>query len=179
MTERVDFIAEILREAEIADAEKKVELDALRADQLLSAIAVIENQMNEVSELVEKEVRLLEEYRNSEWTRQEKKLSWLRFQLEGYARSTGEKTMRLPHGTLKLRKGRERVAVVRMDEFLKEAQSLGLLRTVPESHTTDAAAVLAHIRRTGHIPNGVEYFPADVKFTYSTTTNKEEDDERE
>ena len=100
MTERVDFIAEILREAEVADAEKKIELDALRADQLLSAIAVIENQMNEVSELVEKEVRLLEEYRNSEWTRQEKKLNWLRFQLEGYARSTGEKTMRLPHGTL-------------------------------------------------------------------------------
>ena len=60
MTERIDFIEELLQEAEVADQEKRIEMDRLRADQLLAAVSVLEEQMANVSDLVEKETRLLE-----------------------------------------------------------------------------------------------------------------------
>ena len=178
MTERIDFIEELLKESEEADQKTRIEVDKLRADQLLAAIAVLETQMNDVNDLVDKEMQLLEQYRSSELARLDKKRSWLVFNLEGFARSTGEKTIRLPHGILKLRKGRDRVAVVVMEEFLKKAQALGFLRTVPESYTPDTQAVLAHIKRTGEVPPGIEYIPAEVKFTYTTNGDSNGDGKR-
>lgn len=177
MSEKIDFIAEILREAEEADEKKRIEMDRLRADQLLAAVAVLEGQMADVNDIVEKETRILEEYRSNELARLDKKRAWLLFNLEAYARATGEKTMRLPHGVLRLRKGRDRVAVVSMEKLLQVAGKFGLVRTVPESVTPDNQAILNRIKSTGEIPAGIEYIPADVKFTYST--NGETNGERE
>lgn len=174
---RLDFIQELLLESEKADTAYAAEMNSLRADQMLSAVALLEAQMADVNELVDKEMKLLEEYRSSELARLDKKRSWLVFNLEGYARSTGEKTMRLPHGILKLRKGRDKVAVTALEEFLKKAQALGFLRTVPESYMPDTQAVIAHIKRTGEVPPGIEYIPAETKFSY--TTNGESNGERQ
>jgi hypothetical protein len=165
---RVDFIAELLRESDEADTKKKIEMDRLRADQLLTAIAILDGQMNDANDLVDKEMKLLEEYRSSELSRLDKKRSWLVFNLEGYARSTGEKTIRLPHGTMKLRKGRDKVAVVAMEEFLKVAGKLGLVRTVPESIAPDTQAILDRIKVSGEVPPGVEFIPAETRFSYTT-----------
>ena len=59
MTERIDFIEELLRESEIADQQTRIEMDRLRADQILAAVAVLEEQMANVNDLVDKEARLL------------------------------------------------------------------------------------------------------------------------
>jgi hypothetical protein len=135
--------------------------------------------MNDVNGLVEKEVKLLEEYGSAELARLDKKRSWLLFNLDAFARSTGEKTVRLPHGILKLRKGRDKIAVVAMEAFLAQAQTLGLLRTVPETFTPDIQAVLAHIKRTGEILPGVEFIPADIRFSYSVNGGNDESEQRE
>jgi len=66
---RVDFIAELLAESDEVDQKQRTEVDRLRADQLLTAIAVLEAQMNDVNELVDKETHLLEEYRSNELAR--------------------------------------------------------------------------------------------------------------
>lgn len=176
--DRPDFIEELLFEAEQADQEKRIEMDRLRADQLLSAVGVLESQMSDVNVLVDKEIRLLEEYRSNELSRLEKKRSWLVFNLEGFMRSTGEKTIRLPHGTLKLRKGKDRIAVVAMERFLAIGKKMGLLRTVPESVSPDIQAILTRIKTTGDIPDGIEFIPGEPKFTYSTNGGKD-DTERE
>jgi hypothetical protein len=176
-TPRPDFLEELLRESEAADTAHAAEMNSLRADQMLAAVAVLEGQMASVNDLVDKEAELLEQFRSSELARQDKKRGWLLFNLEGYARSTGEKTMRLPHGILKLRKGRDKVAVTAMEEFLTRAQSLGFLRAIPESYTPDTHAVLAHIKRTGEVPAGIEYIPGENKFSY--TTNGESNGERQ
>jgi hypothetical protein len=178
-TPRPDFLAELLAENEDADREKRMEMDRLRADQLLTAVATLEGQMNDVNELVDKEMRLLEEYRSSELSRLDKRRSWLVFNLEGFARSTGEKTLRLPHGILKLRRGRDKVAIVALDRFLAIGQKLGLVRTVPESVAPDIQAILAHIKATNSIPDGIEYLTADTRFSYTTTSNGGPEDERE
>jgi hypothetical protein len=54
-----------------------------------------------------------------------------------------------------------------MEAFLKVAGKLGLVRSVPESITPDNQAILNRIKATGDIPAGVEYFPAETKFSYT------------
>lgn len=176
--DRPDFIEELLLQAEQADQEKKIEVDRLRADQLLAAIAVLENQMADVNDLVDKEVRLLEEYRSIELSRLEKKQSWLVFNLDGFMRTSGEKTIRLPHGILKLRKGKDRVAVVAMEKFLAIGKKLGLVRTVPESAAPDIQAILSRIKTTGEIPDGVQFIPAETRFSYTTNGGHADDTEQ-
>ena len=179
METRVDFISEMLAESEARDEQIKVVVDRLRADAMLSAIAVLEGQMNEVQDLCDREVKLIEEYRARELARLDKKRSWLLFNLEGFTRSSREKTIRLPHGTLKLRKGRDRVAVVAMEKFLDVGRKLGLIRKVPESETPDVQAILRRIQTTGDIPDGVEYILGEIRFSYTTNGGSDEPEERE
>lgn len=172
--QRIDFIEELLLQAEQADQEKKIEMDRLRADQILAAIGKLEEGMAAVNDLCDKELKLIEEYRANEMARVDKKRSWLVFNLEGFMRSSGEKTLNLPHGRLKLRKGKDRIAVVAMEQFLKVGQKLGLLRKVPESVSPDLQAILNYVHSTGEIPPGIQVIPADVKFTYSTNGANDE-----
>ena len=176
--DRPDFIEELLVLAEQADQEKKISMDRLRADQILSAIEKLEEGMMEVNSLCDKEIKLIEEYHANELTRLDKKRNWLTFNLEGYMRGTGEKTLRLPHGTLKLRKGKDRIAVIAMEQFLKVGQKLGLLKKVPESFSPDLQAILNHVHSTGEVPPGIEVIPAEVRFTYRINGGND-DTERE
>jgi hypothetical protein len=169
------FIDEILAEAEVAEEKRRIELDRLRADQLLMAVARLEASMGEVNKLADDEVKIIEEYRATELQRLDKKRSWLVWNLEQYMRSTGEKTTRLPHGILKIRKGRDRVAVVAMELFLKVGQKIGLLRRIPESYSPD---ILDHIHRTGEIPPGVEFIQAENRFSYSTVKGGDNGDQQ-
>jgi hypothetical protein len=177
--DRIDFIEELLLQAEQADQDRRIEMDRLRADQILAAIGKLEEGMAEVNELCEKELRLVEEYRTNELSRLDKKRCWLVFNLDGFMRSTGEKTLRLPHGSLKLRKGRDKVAVVALEEFLKIGPRLKLVRSVPEQIMPDIQAIINHIKTTGEIPTGVQFIPADVRFSYTTNGEKTDDTERE
>ena len=164
------FIEELLRDAETKEANEKIVVDKLRADQLLSAIATLESQMTEVNELVQKEIALLEEYRSKELSRVDKKLSWLTFQLEQFMRSSSEKTVRLPHGIIKLRKGRSRVVIADMPKFLERAGLRGLLKQVPESFVPDMQAISDYHKKTGGaLPDGCQLIPGETKFSYTTT----------
>jgi phage host-nuclease inhibitor protein Gam len=133
----MNFIEELLEEAEVREKEYQKEMDKLKADQMLAAVEKIESQMNDVIELAEEEIRLIEDYRKSELEKLEKKRSWLAFNLEGYIRSSGDKTITLPHGQIKLRQGRQKVQVIDMDKFLKAGERLNLLRKIPESYEPD------------------------------------------
>ena len=163
----MNFIEELLQEAEIREKEYKEEMDKLKADQMLAAIEKLDEQMNDVIKLADDEIALIEEYRKQELEKLDKKRSWLTFNLEGYIRSTGEKTITLPHGQIKLRQGRQKVQVIDMDRFLKVGDRYNLLRKIPESIEPDLQAIHQHIKRTGEIPRGVEVFQGEVKFSYT------------
>ena len=169
------FIEELLRDAETKEANEKIEIDKLRADQLLTAIGLLEHEMTEANELVEKEIALLEEYRSKELSRVDKKLSWLTFQLEQFMRSSSEKTIRLPHGVLKLRKGRHRIVIADMDKFLERAGKRGLLKQVPESFVPDMQAISEYHKKTKALPDGCQLIPGDTRFSYSTTMEDKND----
>jgi hypothetical protein len=146
---------------------------------MLKAVSVLDQQMECVNTLTDAEIALLEEYRTRELNRLEKQRAWLLFHLEAYARSTGEKTIRLPYGSLKLRKGKDRVAIVSIESFLPKGQLLGLIRQIPESNAPDVQAILAYIKRTGDIPPGTEFIQGDTKFSYSTNNGGDHGTEAE
>ena len=177
----MNFLDELLLEAETAEEKQRIELDRLRADQLLSAIAVLEAQINDANKLVDDEIKLVEEYRTMELARLNKKISWLAWNEEQFIRSTGEKTIRLPHGMIKLRMSRERVEISDLQRFLNVKSNQRFLKIIPESYQPELQAVHSHIKATGELPVGVNLIPGEVKFSYSTNKRSHDngkDDER-
>ena len=164
----MNFIGELLAEAEVADAKRLIEVNKLRADQLLMAISVLEEKASDINTLVDAEVALFEEYRSAEIAKLDKKMSWLAWNLEQYMKSTGEKTLSLPHGELKMRKGRDKIEITDMEKFLPIAQKKGLLRAVPESFEPDMKALVEYAKYSGVTPPGCSLIPASTKFTYKT-----------
>ena len=174
-----DFVEQILVDSESEEQEKKYEMDLTQADYLLMAIARLENKMSDVNQTADKEILLIENWRNKELMKFDRQRSWLVWNLEQFIRQFGEKTIRLPHGDLKLRKGRDRAVIVDETKFLPVGQKLGLLRTVPESTTPDLRAIIEWVKKTGEVPDGVEFVPAQVTFKYSLNIYGEQNEDNE
>jgi hypothetical protein len=164
----MDFIEELLAEAEVADAKQLIEVNKQRADQLLMAISLLEGRSEEINIMVDAEVALFEEYRSVEISKLDKKITWLAWNLEQYMKGTGEKSLALPHGDLKLRKGRDKIEITDMPTFLKVAGQKGLLRAIPESYEPDMRALTEYAKYSGVTPPGCSLIPASTKFTYKT-----------
>jgi hypothetical protein len=164
----MNFIDELLAEAEVADAKRLIEVNKMRADQLLMAISVLEEKADEINTLVDSEVALFEEYRKTEIAKLDKKMSWLAWNLEQYMKGTGEKSMALPHGDMKMRKGRDKIEITDMEKFLPIAEAKGLLRSVPEAYEPDMRALVEYAKYSGVPPPGTMLIPAQTKFTYTT-----------
>ncbi len=165
------FIDELLEQA---DAEQKVrleEMNKVRCDQMLLALAILEHEAAEVNEIADAEIKVMEEYRAAELLKIEKKAGWLEFQLEQFIRSTDEKTINLPHGSLKLRLGRDKVEITDLAAFLPYAHRKGLLRHLEASDEPDLLKLHNYIKSTGITPAGITVIPATTKFTYSTKGN--------
>jgi len=162
------FLDEILEEAEQAENERRTELNQLRADQFLMAVKVLEDKMAEANALADEEIKIIEHFRTSELDRLDRSRKWMTFNLWQYMNTTGEKTMRLPHGILKLRKGRDKVVIENLEAFLPMAQLRGWLKKTPESYQPMLQPIHDYITRTGEIPDGVQFIPAETKFSYET-----------
>ena len=61
-----DFVEQILVDSESEEQEKKYEMDLTQADYLLMAIARLENKMSDVNQTADKEILLIENWRNKE-----------------------------------------------------------------------------------------------------------------
>jgi len=166
MEQRVDFIEEILQQAELADQDKRIALDRAQADRLLMALHKLDSDTAEIESTAEAEVNLIESWKRDECSRIEKKRTYLCWQLEQYIKSTDQKTITLAHGSIRLRLGRDKVEIVDIDQFMKAAKKYGLLRTYPEYQEPDLRAVAEYVKKSGEIPPGVELTPAITKFTY-------------
>lgn len=163
----ISFIDELLLESEQKEKQQLIEMNRLRADQILAALAVLEGQADAINKLADDEVRIIEEYRQVELQKIEKQASWLAWQIEQYIRSTNEKTIVLPHGKLKLRLGRDKVEITDMEKFTKVAAVRGLLRPMPESFEPDIPKILAYLKQNRLLP-GVSLIAAQTKFSYTT-----------
>lgn len=164
----MNFMDELLAEVEEKEEKRKLELDRLRADQLLTAIGTLEQRADDINELADSEIKLVEEYRTTEQNKIQKKISWLAWNLEQFIRSTGEKTINLPHGNLKLRLGRDKITVAELDLFLNDPSNQKFLKVIPESYQPDLSAILGYVKMTGVIPTGTEFTEAKTTFNFKT-----------
>jgi len=164
------FIDELLAEAEVKDKEERIQINRLRADQILAALAVLEQNAADVNKLADDEVAIIEEYRATELHKLEKKANWLAYQLEQFIRSTNEKTINLPHGTIRLRLGRDKAEITDPEKFMRVAAARGLLRSIPETFEPDMQKVVAYLK-ANNVLAGAALIPAQTKFYYTTKDN--------
>jgi hypothetical protein len=82
------------------------------------------------------------------------KIAWHEIALQGYLYQSGKKSVRLIHGSIRKRKGRERVEIADEELFLSTA-SIDLIRE-QLLRQPDKKAILAHIKAHGEIPSGVD-----------------------
>lgn len=162
-----NFMDELLAEVEAKQNLQRIEVNRLKADQILQTIRSLKASEEEVNILCDAEVALIESYRKREQEKTNKKISWLSWQLEQFLRSTDQKTINLPHGSIRLRMAIDKVEVVSFDKFKPIAEKFGLLRKVPESVEADLNALRSFVKVHG-VPAGVSATPAISNFTYQT-----------
>ena len=162
------WLQELLDQDE-AIAEKRIlAMNKLVADRALAVVAVLEGKINEVNVIAEQEVALISSWQESEVVKLQKKIDWLSWNLEGFMKGTGEKTVTLAHGQLKMRMGRDKVEVVDLEKFIPVGKRLGLLRHIPEKEEPDLSAIAAWIKLNRKPPMGVTLTPAQSRFSYKT-----------
>src|SRR5208283_1000871 len=91
------WLQELLDDTEERDQRNLLEMNKLRADQALAAIAVIEAKIAEAEQIAEQEVALITNWKESETAKLQNKINWLIFNLEKFIRSTGDPTIALAH----------------------------------------------------------------------------------
>lgn len=162
------WLQELLDAAEAQEQKQLIEFSKIKADQALAAIAEIESKINEVNEIAEKEIELIQQWNLAEVDKLQRRIDWLVFNLENYIKTTGEKTISLPHGKISFRMGRDKVEVIDLQKFLPIGQKLGLVRVTPAKTEPDLLAIAAYIKIHGKPPVGTMLTPATAKFSYKT-----------
>ena len=167
------FLDELLKEAEEADEKKRIQMSKVRCDQVLQSIAILESKIDEVNSIAEHEQKIIAEWQSSENGKLERQIAWLARQCEEYIRSTGDKTIQLPHGKLSLRAGKAKVSIVDEAAFMRIAEKEGLVRVKPEEKLPDLLKIHEFIRVNRFPPAGVSYTPATVNFSFKTKRGEE------
>jgi len=163
------WLQELLDDTEATDQKRLLEMNKLRADQALAAIVVIEDKIEEVEQIARQEIELIENWKETETAKLQNKINWLSFNLEKYIRSTGDSTINLAHGSIKVRKSRDRLEIIDLKKFIPIGQRLGLLRRIEEKFEPDLNAIRAYLKTNGNRPpNGVIFTPGQPIFSYIT-----------
>lgn len=162
------WFSDLMEELEKKEEERRIELSKLECDRILQTIAVLDGRIQEVAEIASKELAIIDDWKQSQTAKIERQVSWLAGQLERFIRSTNQKSIVLPHGSLFLRVGRPKVSVVDSAAFLSIGERLGLVRIKPASKEPDLNSIHAYVRRVGSVPPGVAYTPATVGFSFKT-----------
>jgi hypothetical protein len=169
MSKEPQWLTELLEQAERNEEKHRIDMSKVRADQALTVIASIEAKAAEIEQIAEEEIKLITDWKESELVKLQKKESWLSFQLEQFLRTTGESTLNLAHGVIKVRKSKDKVTVVDEAKFLPVGRKLGLVRSIDAKEEPDLLAIRAYLKLHGNRPPSyVIVTPGQPTFSYST-----------
>ncbi len=74
------WLQELLDETEDTDQHHLLEMNKLRADQALAAIAVIEDKIAEIEQIAQQEIDLITSWKEAETAKLQNKINWLSIQ---------------------------------------------------------------------------------------------------
>ena len=155
-----DFIDQLLKEAE----EKEQKLSREFADLMLIEISQLEKQIQSNFEQAAREREIIKNWALSRNSSLASRVEFLSKKLEVFIKETGEKTINLPNGILKMHKKPDSVEVEDLELFLKNARP-EWLTVIPEQAKPNLMAIKNHIR-TRPIPKGVKVVEGEVEFSY-------------
>lgn len=157
-----NFIDEILREAE----EKELQLTYEYADLILLEIKSLQSKINQITETVQKEIQILEEWSLNKIVKHQDRIELLEKKLNQFILESNERTIDLANGTIRLRKGREKLEVFNIEQFLSNKYANELL-DFKEAAKPSITKIKAFINRSGKIPSGVKVIPGNKdEFSY-------------
>lgn len=163
------WLQELLDAQEAADEQRAIEMNKVMADRALAAISAIEDKINEVDSIAMQEAEMIAQWQELQTAKLHKQISWLSWNLEQYLRKIGDATVALPHGTIKMRKSRDKVEIVDQARFMPIAQKLGLVRIIEAKAEPDMNAIRAHLKLNGNKPlAGLMITVGTPTFTFST-----------
>lgn len=155
-----NFIDELL--AEVEAQEQKLSMS--HADLIVLEIAKLQSQIARTIKESEEEIKIIQNWALSKNVKLQERAELLQKKLEFFIRETGDKTVDLPHGILKIRKKPDRVEITDLESFLANANS-GMLTTVPESVKPDLNKIKAVIKTSGRTPEGVTVITGNEEFS--------------
>ena len=139
------------------------------ADKRLRSLRYWQRKLDDVNAFAAEESYRIDAWQERQAQIIQKRIDWNKDALQFYMQGTGEKTVDLPNGTLKMRKGRERVEVVLEETFIDWADKTGMHDTLVRfQRSPDKKAIGQYIRDTGEEPPGVELRRADDSFSVET-----------
>lgn len=169
MTEEVDFIEQILKDAEAAECNQR----KMYYDLLLLELSKLQKEIENNFDQSDRECQFIKDWAIQINSKIQSKLDFLEMKIESYLRETGLKTLDLAHGILKLYKKPDRVEVNDIEAFLSSATS-ELLNIIPEQVKPDLNKIKAYIKSKGRVPSGVQLIPGTESFSYKLKTKERE-----
>jgi len=155
-----DFIDELLREAE----EKEQKLSREFADLMLIEISQLEKQIQSNFEQAAREREIIKNWSLKINSKLVSRIEFLSKKLEVFIKETGEKTINLPNGILKMHKKPDKVEVEDLELFLTKAKP-ELITIIPEQIKPDLNKIKAFIK-TRPVPPGIKLIEGEIEFSY-------------
>ncbi|MBS4033513.1 MAG: host-nuclease inhibitor Gam family protein [Ignavibacterium sp.] len=156
----VNFLDELLQEAEVKEAEQT----EAYFDLLLLQIKQLTKQIEYNFSQSEKECSMINGFVLHKNAQLQEKIRWLEMKLEAFIREKKEKTIALPNGTLKMHKKPDKVEIENLDLFLKKAKS-EMLTIIPEQVKPDLNKIKNYIK-SKPVPAGVKVIEGKEEFSY-------------
>ena len=167
-SEGARFIDDLVKEAE----EKEQKLNRELADLMLLEISNLQNEIERVFDQAEKERTIIKNWAITKNSKLAGRIDWISKKLELFLKEENVKTLELAFGTIRFRKGPDRVEILDNELFLNNANS-SCLMIIPETAKADLNKIKAFIKRSGRTPKGCEITTGEVKFSYSINNHKE------
>ena len=165
----VNFLDELLQEAEAK--EEKLSLEY--ADLTLLEISQLEKQIQANFEQAARECEIIKNWALMRNSKLVSRLEFLSKKLEVFIKESGEKTINLPFGILKMHKKPDKVEIENLELFLKKAKP-EMLTIVPESYKPDMNKIKAYIK-SKPVPAGVKVIEGREEFSYKLREESEEE----
>lgn len=145
--------------------------DRLQADGTLWQLSRLEDELREVEDLATREIEQIQRWRVGESRRLKGRMELFSSSLEAYLKREQRKSLRLPHGEIKLRKAPDKLIV---DEDIFDLNQEDFVRIVPEQRKPDIAKMKKHLKATGELLPGVDLEIGEVKFSATCKTADKE-----
>lgn len=154
-----NFMDELLAEVEDKENQLSEKLSKEHADLILMEMQKHTNSMEENCRAAEAEIKIIKDFYLGKNFKAQEKIEFLERKLKEFLLEQEERTLSLPHGTIRLRKGRDKIIVESLQTFLENKFSHELIN-IKQDFKPDLSKIKAYITRSGgKVPDGVVVVP--------------------